>query len=115
MTKSPSPPSWAARCWVEGPTLHVDLPDAGGISHRLAFPCDLQGMTRLRQLLSNRNAHSTLGTKGDLTQHQLNKRLKEPVDITGKPIRKVVGKKVLDPEKQSAAKMFLVGLGLRRA
>lgn len=71
---SPLPPPWAARCWVEGNTIFVECPMGDNLpSHRLAFAFDQQAMHRLRSLLMNRNAHSVLGTKGDLTQWQVDK------------------------------------------
>lgn len=74
---SPLPPPWAAQVWLEGNQFHVDCPQGEGHpSHRLSFPADGYGMHRLRALLTNRNVHSMLGTKGDMTQHNVEKDIK---------------------------------------
>lgn len=110
--KSPTIPSFAAQVWVEDNSFHVSLPEADGeLSHRLTFPCDQQGMIRLRQLLASRHKLSLIGTAGDLTQHQVNKQLKRKVNTDGIPITRITKDK-FTPEVKAAAKAVLRRLGL---
>lgn len=113
MRSNPNPPPWAARCWFAEGKLHVDLPAGADLpSHRLTFPNDLQGMLRLQAVLAQRNAHSMIGEKGDLTQHQVNKQLRRKVDITGHEIKRPKSKDSFAPELRAAGRAVLRKMGL---
>ena|SRR6266704_220157 len=109
-------PSWSAQVWFEEGKLHCSLPPTMGIqSHRISFPCDMQGLIRLRTLLEQRSHMSLIGTEGDLTQHQVNKKLKTKVDTDGIPIHKARLKDKFEPGIRAAARSVLRGLGLTGA
>ena len=113
---SPIIPSHAASVWFSEGKLHVHLPATIGLtSHRLTFPSDMQGLVRLRGLLENRSHVSLIGTEGDLTQWQLDKKLKIPAYADGTPVTKVKAKDKFVPELRAAARSVLRGLGLTGA
>lgn len=109
-------PAWSAQVWFEEGKLHCHLPATQGLlSHRISFPCDVQGMIRLRVLLEQRSHISLIGTEGDLTQWQVNKKLKTKVDTDGIPITKSKLKDKFAPDLRAAARSVLRGLGLTGA
>ncbi len=110
-------PSWAAQVWFEDGKLQVSLPSTmdGQQSHQLTFPCDQQGMIRLRAMLEARSHHSGFCSEGDLTQHQLARKLKVPVDLASEFIRKAKPKDKFAPDLRAAARSVLRGLGLTGA
>lgn len=75
----------------------------------------MQGMIRLRALLEQRSHVSLIGTEGDLTQWQVDKKLKTKVDTDGIPISKAKAKDKFVPELRAAARSVLRGLGLTGA
>jgi hypothetical protein len=110
---TPNPPFWAAQVWFDQGKLHLHLPATQGLtSHRLTFPCDMQGLIRLKGLLEQRSHLSLIGTEGDLTQWQVDKKLKTKVDTKGVPITKTKVKDKFVPELRAAARSVLRGLGL---
>ena len=114
MTSSPLPPPWAARVWLEGSTLQVDLPMGDGLpSHRLAIPWDNYGMARLKVLLNRRDVHSVLNTKGDPTQHRVDADialLKRKIDPD--KVRVMKPKDRFAPNLRAAARTVLRSAGL---
>ena len=113
---TPTIPTWAAQVWYEDGKLQVSLPSTvGQQSHRLTFPCDMQGMVRLRAMLEARSHHSTFCSEGDLSRHQLAKKLRVPVDLSGVPITKAKPKDTFAPDLRATARAVLRGLGLTGA
>lgn len=77
-------PLHAARLWLEDNSIHLDLPTVGSLhSHRLTFPNNAPGLARLLHLVQQRSHESKIGTDGDLTQAQLDKRLKAKLPPKG--------------------------------
>lgn len=117
MTSTPTIPPWAARCWIEGKHIHVDLPMGEELpSHRLTFPNDGYGLSRLVHLLQNRNAHSLLGTQGDRTQHNVDKDialLKRKIDPD--KVQVVKPKDKFTQAQRAGARSILRMLGLTGA
>lgn len=109
-------PAWAASCWFEEGKLRLHLPATQGLtSHRITFSCDMQGLIRLKALLEQRSHVSLIGTEGDLTQWQVDKKLKTKVDTAGIPISKTKLKDKFAPDIRAAARSVLRGLGLTGA
>lgn len=66
-------PAYAARIWTDNNVLFLDLPNtlaADRASHTLKLPMNVYGMTQAVEILKARHELSTIGTKGDQTQHQ---------------------------------------------
>lgn len=78
---TPTIPPHAARLWLEDNSIHLDLPAIGSLhSHRLTFPNNAPGLARLLHLVQQRSHESKIGTDGDLTQAQLDRKLKVKTD-----------------------------------
>lgn len=113
MTSSTIPPH-AVSLWLEDGSIHMDLPAIGShLSHRLTFPNNVQGLNRMMHLLASRSHLSKIGEAGDLTQHQVNRKLKEkaPWDLPkGKYVKPK--KDTFSPALRQGARDVLRRLGL---
>lgn len=116
---SPTVPPYAASIWVEGDLIHMELPAIGRLTHhRLAFPNDAYGMTRAVYLLKQRTTQSLIGEEGDLTQAQLDRKIrnmkrKVKVDLAGEVITKVKPKDTFAPALRAGARAVMRKMGLQ--
>lgn len=112
---TPTIPPHAARLWLEDNSIHLDLPAVGSLhSHRLTFSNNAPGLARLLHLVQQRSHESKIGTDGDLTQAQLDSRLKAKfLAITGKlpPVKKAA-KDSFSSTARAGARDVLRRLGL---
>lgn len=115
---SPTIPSHAVSLWLEDGSIHMDLPAVGHLhSHRLTFPNDGIGMTRALYLIQQRTKASLLATEGDVTQHQLDRKVRNmktklKVDASGERVTKVKPKDSFSPALRQGARDVLRRLGL---
>lgn len=115
---SPTIPLHAARLWLEDNSIYLDLPAIGSdVSHRLTFPNDGYGLTRLLYLLQQRTKQSLIAEEGDITQHQLNRKIRDmkakvKVDAAGERITKVKSKDSFSSTARAGARDVLRRLGL---
>ncbi len=116
--QSPTIPPTAVSLWLAEGQIHMDLPAINGhTTHRLTFPNDAIGMTRALYLLQQRNQGSYLATEGDITQHQLDRKVRNMkakllVDAAGERLVKK-SKDSFSPTLRQSARDVMRRLGLR--
>lgn len=108
MTDKICPPN-ALRVWASSSILYAECPSPDGReAHLLEFPLTPEGHSAFLSMLQARHEGSKIGTRGDLTKHQLRRELGEAVKTYRKPIQKST------PEAPSEVRNFIRGLLIKR-
>jgi hypothetical protein len=101
-------PPWAPTIWYDSDHIWAELPSVNGhLSHTIKVPFDVQGLTKVLVMAHSRNAGSKLGTKGDPTQHQINKPTYDPAKV-----RRVREKFRPTPQQSITAREIMRKMGL---
>jgi hypothetical protein len=99
-------PDWAFSVWANSDNLFAELPAVNGHqSHIVRVPNTVVGLKKLLILASSRNHDSTVGTKGDPCQSQIEKISYDP-SMVRRPKEKST------PEQIAGARQILRRLGL---
>lgn len=106
--KSAVRPPWACSLWTFDDHIYLELPSTvGHLAHTLRLPNTIEGLTKALSLLNARNDKSTIGTKGDPTQYQVDKLFYDEAKV-----RRLNPKPKYAPEMISAAKEVLRRLNI---
>ena len=104
-------PKNAASIWADGDFIYLDLPSPdGSISHTIKVGNCEAGICKVLTILKHRDSEARLASKGDPTQHQVDKRL---FTLTPKTkIRHLGGQFSFTLDQHKAANVVLKRLGM---
>jgi hypothetical protein len=106
MTDTIKPP-WAFSVWSNSDHIFAELPAINGHqAHQVKVPNDVMGLRKLLILAKSRHVESKVGTKGDPTQHQINKPMYGLVRRVGRI------KTQFTPQQRIGAREILRKMGL---
>jgi hypothetical protein len=101
-------PPWAFSVWSDSDNIYAELPAINGHTlHTVKVPNDAVGIKKLLVLARSRDAKSLLGTKGEPTQHHIDKVSYDPAMV-----RRPKVKLVFTPAQRINAREVLRKLGL---
>lgn len=109
-TRPPNAPT----IWLSDSHIYLQFPNANGLTHQVVITNNLNGFAQLQLVLKARNEKSTIGTKGDPTQHQLERELSKASDAylrSGGKVQTKPKPKFSDELRDSTRKIMR-GMGL---
>lgn len=107
MTDAIKPP-WAISVWCNADHIYAELPAIGGqTAHVVRVKNDGMGLGKILTLAKSRDISSRIGSRGDPTQHQINK-----IDYDPAMIKRARPKLVFSSAQRIEARSVLRKMGL---